>query len=103
MGIEQRRIIGLELEVCIVVAADAEIYARGAPFKGVGSLARVLQRLPGNLEQQALLWIHTVRFTAGDAEENRIELIDLPEEASLPRHRLSGYLRVGCVARRCTM
>ena len=74
MGIEQRRIIGLELEVCIIVAADAEIYAGGTPFERVGSLACILQRLPGNLEQQALLWIHTMRFTAGDAGLRELRL-----------------------------
>ena len=56
---------------------------------------RVLQRLPGDLEQQPLLRIHPGRLARGDAEELRIELIRLPgrQKPAVPttdraRHRV---------------
>ena len=44
-------------------------------------VTRVFQGVPGRLQEQALLWVHELRFGTGDLEEQRIEAIDVIEEA----------------------
>ena len=52
----------------------------------------MLERLPGHLQQQTLLRIHRFGFAGADAEESRIELIDLFQQ--------SGGRKVGAALRR---
>ena len=52
------------------------------PARRSAHLSSVFQCFPRHLQQEALLGIHARRFTRRDAEEMRIELIDLLEEAA---------------------
>ena len=52
------------------------------PFSEIEHEAGVFDRLPSRLEQQPLLRIDIGRFARRDAEELRIELIDLIEKAA---------------------
>ncbi len=41
MGVKQTGILGFELQICVIVAAYAEEYARRGTFEAVGRLAGV--------------------------------------------------------------
>src|SRR5437588_624890 len=43
-------------------------------------LPRVFHRLPGHLQQQTLLGVHSLRFPRRDAEKLGVELVDLIKE-----------------------
>jgi hypothetical protein len=57
----------------------------------------VLQRLPGGLQHQTLLRVHRVCLARGDAEELRIELIDVSEEPPTAGDHLADLRRVRVV------
>ncbi len=59
---------------------DPDVGAR----QSVGGYSPVLQGFPRGLQQEALLRIERVRLARRDAEELRIELIDLAEESTSP-------------------
>src|SRR5690606_14564353 len=70
----------------------------GARASEIGrTLAGVLESLPCNLEQQALLRIHAGRLPRRDAEELGVEAIQLVEEPSPARADLSFLLRIRIV------
>ena len=46
------------------------------PSSRCGEMRGVLERLPGHLEQQALLRVHALRLARRDSEEMRIEAVD---------------------------
>ena len=50
------------------------------PASASGGMAGVLERLPGDLEQQPLLRIHVRRLARRDAEERGVEAVDVVEE-----------------------
>ena len=52
------------------------------------------ERLPGRVQQQPLLRVHRQRLARGDAEERRVELGRLVDEATLRRIRVAGSVRV---------
>ncbi len=56
---------------------------------------RPLERLPGRLQQQALLRVHRQRLTRRDPEERRVELAGVVQEAALAD--VAGALLVGVV------
>ena len=69
----------------IVDGRQADEDARARFREAIGVDAGVLQRLPRDLEQQALLRIHALRFARRDAEEVRVETIDLLQKAAPAR------------------
>ena len=60
-------------------------------------LARVLERLPAHLQQQALLRVEAQRLPGRDAEEARVERLHLAQEATLGHVRPARDLRVRVV------
>ena len=58
-------------------------------------MAGVLQRLPGELQQQALLRVHAGRLARRDAEELGVEAIDVVDEAAFERVHPPGRIGVG--------
>jgi hypothetical protein len=76
-------------DVLVLVGGDADEDAGERADQPVGGDAAVLERLPRDLEKEPLLRIHRRGLARGDAEELRIELVDLSEEAAeRPRHAL---------------
>src|SRR5580704_10247359 len=57
----------------------------------------MLERLPANLEEQALLWIHPLCFTWRYLEEPWIELVDVADEAASARCDATDRRRVRIV------
>ena len=55
--------------------------------------ARAFQRFPGGLQQQPLLGVHGQRLARGDAEERRVELGGVVQEAAVPG--VDGAVRPG--------
>ncbi len=52
------------------------------PGRGLGHVAGVLERLPRRLEEMAVLRVHQLRFVRRDAEERRVEQLDVVEHAA---------------------
>ena len=63
----------------------------------VGGDSAVFQRLPGGLQQQALLRVQGVRLTRRDSEELGVELVDLAEETASAGDDLARLGRAGIV------
>ena len=63
----------------------------------VGGDSAVFQRLPGGLQQQALLRVEGVRLARRDSEELGVELVDLAEETASAGDDLAGLARAGIV------
>ncbi len=59
----------------------------------------MLERFPGHLEQQALLGIHRDGLARGDAEEGRVEPVDVFDEAAAAGRRLARRRGIGIVER----
>ncbi len=68
----------------VVVVHDTGEDAGGRTPQRVGIDARVLQRLPGGFERQPLLGIDRERLARADAEEPRVEIGRVGEEATFP-------------------
>ena len=73
------------LDDLIVVVRNPDEHADVGPALKIQDKARVLNRLPCGLEQQPLLRIDIGRFARRDAEELRIKLVDLVNEAPASR------------------
>src|SRR6478672_11921509 len=56
--------------------------------------SRIFERLPRGVQQEALLRIERVRLARGDAEELRVELIDLTEESASAGDDLADLRRI---------
>ncbi len=82
-------------EVAEVGARDPDVDARLAPGQRGGRDPGVLEGLPGDLEQEALLRIHAPRLARGDPEELRVEEVDAVEEAAVADVGLARPVRVG--------
>ncbi len=75
--------IGLTvLPVPVVLTGDADIQTGAGLGQPVGGQRRVLQRLPGHLEQQAVLRVEPACLPRTDSEEGRVEIEHLVEEAT---------------------
>ena len=64
---------------------DADISTMTNPSgsdQALAGITRVFQRCPGDFQKQPFLWVHAPRFTGGNAEEQRIELIDAVQETT---------------------
>ena len=55
-----------------------------APAHALGIVAGVLERLPGALEEEALLRVDERGLARAEAEERRVELVDVVEDAARP-------------------
>ena len=87
----------VDAAVGVVGAGDTDVDGAVAPREALGHLSAVLQRLPGELEQEPLLRVHLGRFPGGDAEEGGIEAIDVIENPGRPRVAPARHLGVGMV------
>ncbi|EYF00538.1 Hypothetical protein CAP_0467 [Chondromyces apiculatus DSM 436] len=83
----------------VVVVHEAHEHAGVAVHHPLGHEPCTLQRLPARLEEEPLLRIHLLGFPRGDAEERRIEPVDVVEEAPAARHHLAGGVGIGIVER----
>src|SRR5689334_22492306 len=79
----QRVRLGPKETVRVVVAADADEDAAAAAAQLRRRLAAMLQRFPGDFQQQPLLRIQAEGLTRGDAEECWIEPIDIIEPGAV--------------------
>ena len=79
------RAAALRLELGVVVGGDPDEHPDGRPGQSLGGLAAVLERLPGDLQEQPLLRVDEDRLAGGDAEEVGVELVDCLEESAAPR------------------
>lgn len=83
-----------ELEDLVVEGERAHVDA-GVAARQVGrALPGVLQRLPGHLQQFALLRVHVVCLAGADAEEGRFELVEAVDVPAPARRQLSGFVPV---------
>jgi hypothetical protein len=69
----------------VVVGDGPDEDARGAPREPGGHQSGVLHGLPGQFEREPLLRVHGLRLARGDAEEGRVEPVDLGQEAAARR------------------
>ncbi len=88
------RVARLQLNTGIVVGRNPDEDSRAGPAQTIGRLAPILQRLPGDFEQQSLLWIDSARLSRRYAEKIRVERVDLLEKASPTRVKLAGLPRI---------
>src|SRR5690606_31533765 len=96
-GVQVELIAVVVLHVPVVAAQLADEDARvGAGDVGKG-LARVLEGFVGDFQQQPLLGVHAVGLAGGDAEEFRVEGVDVAEQAAPPAHRAAGGAGRGVV------
>ena len=116
-GIGGRRLlVGLQDQSTVVVVADARIDAGAAVLQSLGIDARVFERPPTRLQNQALLRVEQLRFDRRNAEEGGVEAVefikvgteaaglDLPgvvgeQSAHAPNSRSGHALRNGVPAR----
>ncbi len=89
--------IGLPQAPRVIAGRDAHEDARPAPRQPERRLARVLQRLPRHLEDEAVLRVHAHRVAGSDAEEPRVEPVHMLEEAAPACGHPSGRVWVGVV------
>ncbi len=71
-----------DLAGAVVVIDQAGEHAGGAAGQAFRVDARVFQRFPGGLQQQALLRVHRQRLTRADPEEGRVEIAGLMQEGA---------------------
>ncbi len=75
----------LEQAATVVVRADADEHPGVATGKARRRDTRVLERLPGDLQQDALLRVHQLGFARHDSEKFGVESLDVVEEATEAR------------------
>src|SRR5215471_6528319 len=74
-----------------VHARDADIDCAVRAGEPLRDLPAVFQRFPGQLKQEALLWVHLGRFPGRDTEEVGVEMVDVVQEAGRECVALAGY------------
>ena len=87
----------LILKELIVQGETADEYADFGAGQTLGGYSAVFQCLPGGPQQETLLRIEQVRLARRDAEELRVELIDLAEEPASTGNHLPDFRRVWIV------
>ncbi len=95
MSLELVRVARFQLQAGIVAGADPDEYARRRSTQSIRSFGRVLQGLPGDLQQQPLLGIHAGHLAGGDPKEPRVESVYVLQEGAPSRGHLSGGIGVG--------
>ncbi len=89
------------LQVAVVMARDADEYARVAASQMFRNQTGIFQRLPSHFEQETLLRIHSGRFARRNAEKQRIEFIDpLLQETSPSGNHLARTVWIWIAVRR---
>ena len=96
--VEARRGVGgvadAQDEPPVLVVADPRVDPGAAALQRVRVYPRVFECPPARLQHQPLLWIQQLRLDRRDAEEPRVELVDVvdvrPEPARLGLHRRVG-------------
>ncbi len=81
---------GIALQDAVVLVRDADEDAGVGSRQPPGHDVRMLQRLPGEFQENALLGIHLPRLARRDPEEVRVEAIDGIEKAAGPRVDATG-------------
>ncbi len=84
----------------VLAGTNADEHAGQASLETLVGLARVFQRLPRDLQQQALLGVHALGFARTDAEELGVEAVDLLEKAAPLRIHLARAVRYRIVVLR---
>src|SRR6266850_5953217 len=70
---------------------DADVNRAVRAGEPLRDLPAVFQRLPGELQQEALLWVHLGRFPWRDTEEVGVEMLDILQDPGRERVALAGY------------
>jgi hypothetical protein len=78
--VREKFAVGAEIRQQIGVEIGARVDADSLGV-GLGRVAAPLHRLPGQFEEDALLGVHDLRVLGQDAEEIRVELVDVVDEA----------------------
>ena len=81
-------ILGAPQQAGVVARDRAHEHARLLTLEPVGRDAGILERLPGELQHEALLRVHRRGLPGGDAEEAGVELVDavqVPPVLQAPR------------------
>ncbi|KIG11637.1 hypothetical protein DB30_03027 [Enhygromyxa salina] len=81
----------------VLAVHHADVDADGLTGERAAAIAGVLDRVPGRLQEQSLLRVHELGVTRRDPEEQRIEAIDMAEEAAPARVRATERRRVGVI------
>src|SRR5690606_23145120 len=87
----------LESERVVVLVAQTQEHTGRRAVEPVRCNAGVLERLPCDLQQQPLLWVHADRFARRDPEEPGVELLETVEETAPPRRHAARLVRIGRV------
>ena len=87
----------VDAAVAVVLCCHADEHCAVLASHLLGRMSRMLERFPGQLEKQALLRIHLLRFAWRDAEELRVEARHVVDDAgcegvALPGFALGGVL-----------
>ena len=87
----------VELDAAVVVVRDADEHAGIGAGQTVAHLAGVFERFPRDLEQHALLRVHSGSLARRDTKEVRVELVDVVDEAAEARDDFARGGRIGIV------
>ncbi len=82
-------------EGAVLLGDDAGEDADGLAAQSVGADARVLERLPGGLQEQSLLRVERQGLAGADAEELGVETVGVVEEPALAGVGLPAHVGVG--------
>ena len=85
--------------VGVVGAGNPDVHGAVASREAFGHLGAILQRLPGELEQEPLLRVHLGRLPGRNAEESGIEAIDVIEDPGRPGVASARRPRIGMVVK----
>src|SRR4029078_6873945 len=86
-------LVGTRLQQLVVVSRDPDEHPCRRAAQRPRYLAPVFERLPRRFEQEPLLGTHECRFAWGNAEESRVEAVDLVDEPAPSSNRFSGSAR----------
>ena len=97
VGVEATRLRRGEHPLGVVGARDADVHPGPASPEAVGRLARALERLPRDLEQETMLRVHRDRLARRDTEERGVEAVHVLDERSPARGGAARGAHVGIV------
>jgi hypothetical protein len=82
VGVEQVALPRPHVHVAVVVRRDADVDPGARARQPLGHLPAVLERLPGHLQQEAVLGVHLLGLARRDAEEVGVEAVDVGNETT---------------------
>ena len=88
--------VGGGVHELVVAVIQSDEHTRFLGNGGLGE-AGAFHRLPGGLQQQAVLRVHRRGFFFGDAEELGVEVAHVVQERAPLAHRPTRYARLGVV------